>query len=170
MKLVSLIIPAIFIALFVYSSIKKVKVYDAFCIGVKKSLKTVYTVFPYIATVIMMTELFSASGLSDKLSQNLSPVFKLIGIPEEITPLVLIKPFSGSGSLSVLSELLAEYGADSYIGRCASVVFGSSETVFYVSAVYYSEAKIKKTMKPIIISLTSSLIATVIACLLCRII
>ena len=170
MKLVSLIIPAIFIALFVYSSIKKVRVYDAFCLGVKKSLKTVYTVFPYIATVIMMTELFSASGLSDKLSQNLSPVFKLIGIPEEITPLVLIKPFSGSGSLSVLSELLAEYGADSYIGRCASVVFGSSETVFYVSAVYYSEAKIKKTMKPIIISLTSSLIATVIACLLCRII
>lgn len=169
MKSVSLIIPAIFIALFVYSSIKKVKVYDAFCIGVKKALKTVYTVFPYIATVIMMTELFSASGLSDKLSQNLSPVFKLIGIPEEITPLVLIKPFSGSGSLSVLSELLAEYGADSYIGRCASVVFGSSETVFYVSAVYYSEAKIKKTMKPIIISLTSSLIATVIACLLCNI-
>lgn len=170
MKLVSLIIPAIFIALFVYSSIKKVRVYDAFCLGVKKALKTVYTVSPYIATVIMMTELFSASGLSDKLSQNLSPVFKLIGIPEEITPLVLIKPFSGSGSLSVLSELLAEYGADSYIGRCASVVFGSSETVFYVSAVYYSEAKIKKTMKPIIISLTSSLIATVIACLLCRII
>lgn len=169
MKLVSLIIPAIFIALFVYSSIKKVKVYDAFCLGVKKALKTVYTVVPYIATVIMMTELFSASGLSDKLSQNLSPVFKLIGIPEEITPLVLIKPFSGSGSLSVLSELLAEYGADSYIGRCASVVFGSSETVFYVSAVYYSEAKIKKTMKPIIISLTSSLIATVIACLLCNI-
>lgn len=169
MKLVSLIIPAIFIALFVYSSIKKVKVYDAFCLGVKKALKTVYTVFPYIATVIMMTELFSASGLSDKLSQNLSPIFKLIGIPEEITPLVLIKPFSGSGSLSVLSELLAEYGADSYIGRCASVVFGSSETVFYVSAVYYSEAKIKKTMKPIIISLTSSLIATVIACLLCNI-
>ena len=169
MKLVSLIIPAIFIVLFVYSSIKKVRVYDAFCLGVKKALKTVYTVFPYIATVIMMTELFSASGLSDKLSQNLSPVFKLIGIPEEITPLVLIKPFSGR-SLSVLSELLAEYGADSYIGRCASVVFGSSETVFYVSAVYYSEAKIKKTMKPIIISLTSSLIATVIACLLCRII
>ena len=156
MKLVSLIIPAIFIALFVYSSIKIVRVYDAFCHGVKKALKTVYTIFPYIATVIMMTELFSASGLSDKLSQNLSPVFKLIGIPEEITPLVLIKPFSGSGSLSVLSELLAEYGADSYIGRCASVVFGSSETVFYVSAVYYSEAKIKKTMKPIIISLTSS--------------
>ena len=170
MKLVSLIIPAIFIALFVYSSIKKVRVYDAFCLGVKKALKTVYTVFQYIATVIMMTELFSASGLSDKLSQNLSPVFKLIGIPEEITPLVLIKPFSGSGSLSVLSEFLAEYGADSYIGRCASVVFGSSETVFYVSAVYYSEAKIKKTMKPIIISLSSSLIATVIACLLCRII
>ena len=169
MKLVSLIIPAIFIALFVYSSIKKVRVYDAFCLGVKKALKTVYTVFQFIATVIMMTELFSASGLSDKLSQNLSPVFKLIGIPEEITPLVLIKPFSGSGSLSVLSELLAEYGADSYIGRCASVVFGSSETVFYVSAVYYSEAKIKKTMKPIIISLTSSLIATVIACLLCNI-
>ena len=169
MKLVSLIIPAIFIALFVYSSIKKVRVYDAFCLGVKKALKTVYTVCPYIAPVIMMTELFSASGLSDKLSQNLSPVFKLIGIPEEITPLVLIKPFSGSGSLSVLSELLAEYGADSYIGRCASVVFGSSETVFYVSAVYYSEAKIKKTMKPIIISLTSSLIATVIACLLCNI-
>ena len=165
MKYAALVIPIIFIALFVYAAIKKVKVYDEFCVGAATALKTVYGIFPYVATVVLMTELFKASGLSDKLITFLSPFFKFLGVPKEITPLVLMKPFSGSGSLSVLGDILQKYGADSYIGRCAC----STETVFYVSAVYYSTSKVKKTAKPIIISLSSSLVAIIIACLLCRV-
>lgn len=169
MKYAALVIPVIFIALFVYAAIKKVKIYDEFCVGAATALKTVYGIFPYVATVILMTELFRASGLSDKLINFLSPFFGFLGVPKEITPLVLMKPFSGSGSLSVLGDILQKYGADSYIGRCACSVFGSTETVFYVSAVYYSTSKVKKTAKPIIISLSSSLVAIIIACLLCKV-
>lgn len=170
MKYAAVPIPMIFVALFVYAAIKKVKIYDAFCAGVKESIKTVYTIFPYVTAVVMATELFSASGLADKTAEFISPVLGVIGVPTEIAPLVLVKPFSGSGSLSVLSGILSEYGADSYVGRCAAAVFGSSETVFYLSAVYYSRSKTKKTTKAIIISLSSSLTATVVACLICRVI
>ena len=168
MKYTALIIPIILVSLFVYAAIKKIKIYDAFTDGVKKAIPLILNIFPYVATVLMMTELFSASGLSGLLINSLSPVFSFLGIPPEITPLVLLKPFSGSGSLSVLSEILSSYGADGYIGRCASAVFGSSETIFYVSAVYYSTSTDKKLTRPIIISLASTFISTIIACLLCR--
>ena len=168
--MISLVIPVLLLALFVYASVKKVKIYDEFANGVAKAFPIVLSVFPYVATVLIMTELFSASGLSDLLVKFLSPVFSFLGIPAEISPLVLLKPFSGSGSLTVLNGILAKYGADSYIGRCACAVFGSSETTFYVAAVYYSSSKNKKLTKPIIISLSSTFFATLAACLLCRII
>ena len=170
MKIVSLVVPVMLIALVAYASVKKVKLYDKFAEGAAKAVPTVLSVFPFMATVIIMTEFFSASGLADLFIGFLSPIFSFLGIPSEIAPLVLIKPFSGSGSLTVLSEILKKYGADSYVGRCASAVYGSSETTFYVAAVYFSTSKNKKLTKPIIISLSSTFIATVAACLLCRII
>lgn len=169
MNFTSAIVPVVFIFLFCYALTKKVKLYDAFANGAAKAVPTVLSILPYVASVTIMTELFAASGLSSALAKLLDPVLSALGIPSEITPLVLVKPFSGSGSLSVLSNLLSEYGADSYIGRCACAVFGSSETTFYVAAVYYSTSKRKKLTKPIIISLTSTSIATIVACLLCRI-
>ena len=115
-----------------------------------------------------MTELFSKSGISDKVIDFLSPFLSMLGIPKEITPLGIIKPFSGSGSLAILSDIFQKYGADGYIARCASAVFGSSETIFYVSAVYYSKSKEKRLTKPIIISLISTFISTVFACFICK--
>jgi spore maturation protein B len=91
------------------------------------------------------------------------------GIPTELTKLVLIKPFSGSGTLAYLNEILASYGADSYIGRCACVLYGSTETVFYISAVYFSGLKVKGLFKPIAIVLVVTFLSTALACLLCRV-
>ena len=103
------------------------------------------------------------------LTNLLSPAFGFLGIPPELTKLVLIKPFSGSGSLAYLNAIIAEHGADSYIARCACVCFGSSETVFYISAVYFAGLKVKKLAVPIVIVLISTLISTILACLLCNI-
>ena len=103
------------------------------------------------------------------LNGLLSPMWSFLGIPPELGPLILIKPFSGSGSLAVLSEVYATHGADSYVGRCASVIFGSSETVFYVSAVYFSACKNKRLLLPIIISLIAALMSAILACLVCRV-
>lgn len=170
MKISLYIIPVLIVILFVYARKRGVNHYDAFACGVKEALPLSLSLFPYLASIFIMTELFEASGLSDLLCRVLSPAFTLLGIPEELCRLVLIKPFSGSGSLAVLSDVYSSYGADSYIARCASVIFGSSETVFYISAVYFAGCKNKKLALPIIISLISTLASAVLACLLCRII
>ncbi len=163
------IVPVIFIFLAVYARFKGVKLYDSFTEGAKGAFPLALSIFPYLAAIFIMTELFEASGLSDKLNGLLSPVWQLLGVPTELGRLVLIKPFSGSGSLAVLSDVYAKHGADSYISRCASVIFGSSETVFYVSAVYFAGCKHKKMLLPIIISLCASLLSAVLACAICRV-
>lgn len=168
MKYVALIIPALFLALFLYALIRKVRLYDCFTEGVKEAVPLLLSIFPYLAAMLMLSELFERSGLSAALTQALSPVFSALGIPPEISKLVLLKPFSGSGSTALLSELISAYGADSYIARCAAVAYGSSETVFYISAVYFAGSK-KNLAKPVVISLTSNFISVILGCLLCKV-
>ena len=163
------VIPVIFIIVFGFAVFKKVKIYDEFTNGVKEAVNFTVSLIPCLAAIFMMCAVFDKSGLSDRLTQLLSPVFGALGIPRELTKLVLIKPFSGSGSLAYLNEIITKYGADSYISRCACVCFGSSETVFYISAVYFAGLKVKNLALPIAIVLISTLISTIIACLLCRI-
>lgn len=162
-------IPLLFLIIFILSIFKKVKPYDAFTFGAKSAIPFAVSVFPYLVSIFVLTELFETSGLSNLIQQLVSPFFRLFGIPKELSKLVLIKPFSGSGSLAVVSEIYSNYGVDSYLGRCASVIYGSSETVFYVAAVYFANAKTKNLIKPIIISLVASFISCVFACFICLI-
>ena len=163
------IIPVLILFLSIYARFKGVKLYDSVTEGIKGAIPLSLSLFPYLAAIFIMTELFEASGLSEMLNDLLSPVWGIFGIPKELGELILIKPFSGSGSLAVLSDIYATHGADSYISRCASVIFGSSETVFYVSAVYFAGCKNKKLFMPIVISLFATLVSTIFACLICRV-
>ncbi len=165
----SLIIPVIFIAVFLFAAVKKVNVYDCFTDGIKEAFKFTVSLLPCLAAVFMMCALFDNSGLADMLTRALSPAFAALGIPGELTKLVLIKPFSGSGSLAYLNAIIDGYGADSYIARCACVCFGSSETVFYISAVYFAGLKVKKLAVPILCVLAGTFLSTAVACLICRI-
>ena len=165
----ALIIPLIFLFSFSFALSRKVRVYDSYTAGVKTAPPLILSLFPYIAAVTMLTMLLDVSGLGAKLAKWLSPVFTFTGIPEEIAPLVLVKPLSGSGSIAVLSDILERYGVDSYISRCACVVYGSSETVFYIGAVYFAGLKRKKFNAALIISLLSFLSSVIFACFLCRI-
>ena len=162
-------IPALFILILVFAIIKKVKPYEAFTLGAKSAVPFATSVFPYLVSIFVLTELFEASGLSTALCSVLSPLFNLFGIPKELTKLVLIKPFSGNGALALLTEIFNTYGVDSYLSRCASVIYGSSETVFYVAAVYFAGAKTKNLTAPIIISLVASFFSCVFACFICHI-
>ena len=168
MKYTALIIPLLFLILFIYALFRRVKLYDCFTEGVKGAVPLVVSLFPYLVSILILSELFEQSGLSARLTQALSPLFSFLGIPPEIGKLVLVKPFSGSGSTALLSEILASFGADSYIGRCACVAYGSSETVFFVSAVYFAGSK-KKLAKPILIALIANFFSLILGCLLCRI-
>ena len=167
MPYIALIIPLLFAALFVFALFRKVRLYDCFTEGVKDAIPLAVSLFPYLAAVLILSELFEQSGLSQALTALIAPALNALGIPPEIAKLVLIKPFSGSGATAVLSELFAAYGADSYIARCACVAFGSSETVFYVSAVYFAGHK-KKLLRPIVIALAANFLSIVLGCFLCR--
>ena len=164
------IIPVLFLIVFVFALIKRVKPYDAFTLGAKSAIPFATSIFPYLVSIFVLTELFEASGISTAVSTTLSPIFKILGIPSELTKLVLIKPFSGSGALALLTEIFTEYGVDSYLARCACVIYGSSETVFYIAAVYFAGAKTKKLTTPIIISLIASFSSCVFACFICNLI
>lgn len=163
------IIPVIFLFVIVLALVKRVRVYDEFSAGIGEAVNFTLSLLPCLAAIFMMCELFESSGLSDRLSHFLSPAFGMLGIPEELTKLVLIKPFSGSGSLAYLTDVIRTYGADSYVSRCACVCYGSSETVFYISAVYFAKTKKKKLGLPIFSVLFGTLLSTCLACLLCRI-
>lgn len=162
-------IPILFCFIFIYGLFKKVKPYDEFVLGAKSAVPFAVSVFPYLVAIFVLTELFEASGLSSFFIKICAPFFNLLGIPSELTKLVLIKPFSGSGSLALVSEIFTNYGVDSYLSRCACVIYGSSETVFYIASVYFAGAKKRNLTKPILISLFAGLCSSVFACFICKI-
>lgn len=164
------LIPIIFIALFCYARYKKVNTYDTFVKGAKKAIPLVIDIFPYIATIMIAVALLRTSGAIMLLAKIFSPVFTVLGIPSELIELVLLRPFTGSGSYALLNDVLIQYGADSYIARCACVILGCSETIFYVTTVYTSQTKVKKLLYAIPVALIASVVGSVVACLICKVI
>ena len=165
----ALLIPLIFLFSFAFAAWKKVKIYDSFTEGVKGVVPLILSIFPYIVGVMMLCKLLEVSGLESRLTEWISPLFSVTGVPEEIASLILMKPLSGGGSIAVLTQILERHGVDSYIGRCACVAYGTSDTVFYIGALYFAGLKRKKLTSALVISLFSFLIAVIFACFLCRI-
>lgn len=164
------VVPILLILTLAYGLFKRVNVYDSFVLGAKQSFELSLSIFPYLAATFIMVNALRASGLDAYVTRFLSPPFKLLGVPSEVVELMLLRPFSGSGSLAILSDVYKQYGTDSYVARCASVIMGSSETVFYVASVYFAGTKVKRTGAAIPIALFCNLVGGVVACLLCRII
>lgn len=162
------IVPIIFLSVLLLSVIFKKDAYAAFVKGAGSALELMTGVLPYLLTIMIACEIFRTSGISAVVSGFLSPAFELVGIPGQLTELVLMRPLSGAGSLSVLEHVYATYGVDTYIGRCASVIYGSSETVFYVSSIYFSKSNVKNLRFAIPIALVASLLGNIIGCALCR--
>lgn len=168
---ISAIVVPIFIAgIVIYGLIKKVAVYESFIEGAKQGLETVIRILPYVVGFVFAIRIFSASGCFDFIAVVLSPVLKPIGIPAEILPLALMRPFSGSASIGILTGILNRYGPDSFVGRTASTLMGSSETLFYTTALYFGSVGIKKTRYTITASLIAEAFGLVASVLLCRLV
>lgn len=163
------ILPVFLIFLFIYAFFKKVNVYKTFIDGAKGAFNLCLDIFPYIVTILVAVALFRVSGLSDILIKVLSPIFNFLGIPNEVCELVLLRPFTGSGSFAILNDIYSTYGVDTYISRCASCILGSSETLFYVTTVYTSKTSIKKLGYAIPVGILASIFGAVISCLVCKI-
>lgn len=140
----NIIIPIIIGFIIIYGMIKKVKVYECFIEGAKDGTKICLRIFPYLLAMIFAITVLRESGGLNYIISFLSPIVKYIGLPAEVVPLILVKPLSGSGALGVFTDILNNYGADSYTGRIASIIMGSTETIFYTLTVYFGAVGIKK--------------------------
>jgi spore maturation protein B len=145
-QIISIItIPAFLGGFLIWGIVKKVRVYEVFVEGAKEGFNVAVRIIPYLVAILVAIGIFRASGAMDVLIAILSPVTNLIGLPAEALPVALMRPLSGSGSLGIMTELMKVHGPDSFIGVLASTFYGSSETTFYVLAVYFGSVNIKNT-------------------------
>ncbi len=157
-------IPAIVLFVVIFGAIKKVKIYEAFVEGAKEGFNVGVRIIPFLVAILVAIGIFRAGGAMEILSALLAPATRLIGMPPEALPMAIIRPLSGSGSLGVMSEIFKSHGPDSLIGRMVSVMMGSSETTFYVLAVYFGSVSITRTRQAVpagIIADLTALLASV---------
>ena len=166
--MVDLFIPILIAFVLIYALIKGVDAYSGFVKGAKGSIPLMANLLPYIIAMFVAVELFRNSGLSAILCEIISPVFKLVGIPPEVCELTLIRPFSSNAGYVLLKDIFTRHGVDSYIGKCASVIMGSSDTIFYVSSIYFASTKVKKTGLAIPIAIVCNIACCLLACFCCR--
>lgn len=166
--MVDLFIPILIAFVLVYALVKGVDAYSGFVEGAKGALPLMASLLPFMIAMFVAVELFRNSGLSGYLCKFLAPVFRLVGAPPEVCELTLIRPFSSNAGYVLLRDIFTTYGVDSYIGKCASVIMGSSDTIFYVSSIYFSCTKVKKTGLAIPIALVCNVACCILACFCCR--
>jgi spore maturation protein SpmA len=138
-------IPFLIVFFVGYGVIKKVKVYEQFVEGAKEGFNIAIRILPYLLAILIAIAIFRAGGAMQLLISILTPLTNLIGMPAEALPMALMRPLSGSGSLGIMSEVIKVHGPDSFIGILVSTFYGSSETTFYVLAVYFGAVNIKNT-------------------------
>ncbi len=145
-NIISAVAIPMFILVFLgWGLIKKVKVYEVFVEGAKDGFNTAVKIIPFLVAMLFAIGIFRASGAMDVVVAILSPLTTLIGMPADVLPLALLRPLSGSGSMGLMTELMKVNGPDSFIGVLASTMFGSTETTFYILAVYFGSVGIKNT-------------------------
>ena len=150
-------IPVLVACVSLYAIIKKVPVYSVFTEGAKDGFSTAIMIIPYLTAMLCAIGMFRASGAMDILCTWLAPVTNLIGLPSEVLPMGIMRSFSGGAAEGMMADLLATYGTQSQIGRITSVALGSTETTFYVVAVYFGSVGVSKTRHSIAAGLLGDL-------------
>jgi spore maturation protein B len=161
-------IPVLLFIIPVLAFIKKVKVYEEFIEGAKDGFKVAVTIIPYLVAILVAIGMFRASGAMDLFATLVSPVTNFIGFPPDVLPAAFMRPLSGSGTLGIVTELMTTYGPDSFIGRFASTIYGSTETTFYVLAVYFGAVNIKKSRHAVPSGLMADFVGIMAALFICK--
>lgn len=151
-----------------YGVIKKINVFDSFIDGAKQGFDTSISLIPYLIAIMVAIGMLRASGFFELLQSMLAPLLTAIGMPSELLPLALIRPFSGSAATGVMAEVIHQNGGDSFISRTAATMMGSTETTFYIIAVYFGSVNIKRTRHAIPAGLLADLAGIITAVLVCR--
>jgi spore maturation protein B len=151
-------IPILIGFILIHGTWKKVPTYETFVEGGKEGIKIAISIIPFLVGMLVAISIFRASGALEFFVGLLRPVLERIGVPPEIIPLAILRPISGNAALGVTSDLIATYGPDSFIGRLASVMQGSTDTTIYILTVYFGAVGIKKMGDALKIGLMADLI------------
>lgn len=157
------LVPLILAGTALWAASRRVDVYGALAAGARDGLDVLLRIFPNLVALLTAVAMLRASGAFELLAELLSPLFAALGIPPEVLPLMLVRPFSGSGALGVGAELIQTYGADSPIGRTAAVMLGSTETTFYTIAVYFGAVGVRQSRYAIPAALAADLTGFLVA-------
>lgn len=164
----SYVVPFVIVIIIFAGLLKREDVFNLFISGAKDGITTAFNILPALVGLMTAVAMFKASGALDLLVSTFAPLGKLLHFPSEVVPLALMRPISGSGSLSIFEYIMRTYGADSFIGRVSSVMQGSTETTFYTIAIYYGSVNIKKTRHTIPAALTAEFVGFVMSVLAVR--
>lgn len=157
------IIPITVVIILGYGMIKGRKVYEWFLEGAKDGLMVCLKIFPCLLAMLVAVQIFKNANLLELVNKLVAPLSGAIGLPQEVVPLVLIKPISGSGAIGMFTDIIKTYGADTFIGLVASVIMGTTETIFYTITVYYGAAKIKKIRHTLWAAVIADITAIIVA-------
>lgn len=152
-----------------YGAYKKINLYESFTEGAKGGFTTAVTIIPYLVAMLVAIGVLRASGAMDLAINAISPITSKIGIPAETLPMAFIRPLSGGGAQGVMVDIFETYGADSLISRTAAVMMGSTETTFYVLAVYFGAVQVTEQRHAIASGLTADLAGLLMAVFMARI-
>jgi spore maturation protein B len=164
------VLPLAVLAILGVGLARKVRIFEAFTEGAAEGISTVTRILPSLVGILTAIGVFRASGALDALVGLLAPAFRSLGIPAEAIPLVLMRPVSGSASLAIVADMLREYGPDSYVGRVACTMLGSTETVFYTLAVYYGSVGIRNIRYTLAAALIADVAGAVASALICALV
>lgn len=168
LEIISLsIVPFMVLIILVHGYIKGIDLYNTFIEGAMEGFKTAIKIMPYLIAIFIAIGIFRASTALDIFTSLLEPIIGLVGVPKEVLPLVIIRPLSGSGALGVVRDIIANYGPDSYPGVIASIMMGSSETIFYTLSIYFGSIGVKDykhTLKAALLAYVISIFTTILIC------
>ncbi|WP_407675745.1 spore maturation protein [Peribacillus saganii] len=156
-------IPIMICFILIYGTFKKVPTYESFVEGGKEGITISFSIIPFLVGMLVAISVFRASGALDFFVGLLRPLLEMIGVPAEILPLAIIRPISGSAALALTSDLISVHGPDSFIGRLAATIQGSTDTTFYVLTVYFGAVGIKKMGDAVKVGLLADLVGIIAA-------
>lgn len=143
--------------------------FDVFVTGATEGVRTAVRLLPTLTALLVAVGMLRASGAVETVSAWLAPVLSRVGVPSELLPLILTRPFSGSAATAGYAELLSSVGADSFAALCATVLMGSSDTAVYIVSVYFSSVGVKKTRYALPLALALMVFCVFFSCFLCRV-
>lgn len=168
MKLIDAVIPILVLFIFIFAAIKKVNIFDSFVAGARANLKVGVEIIPSLVILMLAVGMLRSSGALEAFTRLISPLMEFIGFPADCVPLAILKPVSGSGALTILESILATSSPDSFAGKVASVMAGSTETTFYTLAVYFAATRVKNTRYALASALLGDLTAILMSAIVVR--